>query len=235
MSLTPPQRARLAQLVADKARSGGRPAIAPRGPSRGAMVLAAASHALPPSRHGAQAMVSVAGKPMIDTVIDRLGAIGVQEISSTPITRRSHRDPSQGVRSTHLFSREERSWKPAAASRRPCRCCVRTLLCHQRARSSGSTARPTPWSASPSLERRRYGRPAPAAAHHLAIDYDGPGDFFIDQVGRIRRRRDWRWRRSSYAGIQILHPRLFADAPTRLLAQLLYDRRSRPGRLSASA
>src|SRR5262249_49074444 len=83
MSLTPPQRARLAQLVADKARgsapsaSRSAAAIPPR-----AMVLAARFRPrLRPLTHtGPKPMVRVAGKPMIDTVIDRLAAIGVQEI-----------------------------------------------------------------------------------------------------------------------------------------------------------
>jgi MurNAc alpha-1-phosphate uridylyltransferase len=46
-----------------------------------------------------------------------------------------------------------------------------------------------------------------------AVGYDGVGDFQMDQLGRI----SWRPSRAVapfvYASIQILHPRLFADAP----------------------
>jgi len=65
-----------------------------------------------------------------------------------------------------------------------------------------------------------------------AVGYDGPGDFFLDQTGRIRRRREWEVAPFLYSGVQILHPRLFADAPAGAFSlNLLYDRAIEAGRL----
>ncbi|MEX0809755.1 MAG: nucleotidyltransferase family protein [Dongiaceae bacterium] len=62
--------------------------------------------------------------------------------------------------------------------------------------------------------------------------YDGPGDFFLDPEGRVRRRRQWEVAPFVYTGIQILHPRLFADAPAGAFSMnVLYDRAIEAGRL----
>ncbi len=52
-----------------------------------------------------------------------------------------------------------------------------------------------------------------------AVGYEGAGDFTMDQLGRIAFRDPREVAPFVYAGIQILHPRFFADAPVgRLLA-----------------
>ncbi|MDJ0950781.1 MAG: nucleotidyltransferase family protein [Alphaproteobacteria bacterium] len=65
-----------------------------------------------------------------------------------------------------------------------------------------------------------------------AIGYDGRGDYHMDPGGRMRRRRELEVAPFLYAGVQILHPRLFADAPKgRFSLNLLYDRAEEAGRL----
>ena len=65
-----------------------------------------------------------------------------------------------------------------------------------------------------------------------AVGYDGLGDFFLDQTGRIRRRREWEVAPFLYSGIQILHPRLFKAAPKGAFSlNILYDRAIEAGRL----
>ncbi|MBI3452428.1 MAG: nucleotidyltransferase family protein [Rhodospirillales bacterium] len=47
-----------------------------------------------------------------------------------------------------------------------------------------------------------------------AFGYEGRGDYFLDPLGRVRRRASHEVAPFVFAGVQILHPRLFKDAPT---------------------
>ena len=65
-----------------------------------------------------------------------------------------------------------------------------------------------------------------------AIGYDGQGDFFLDQNGIPRRRQEREVAPYVFAGIQILHPRLFKEAPCEPFSvNLLLDRAIESGRL----
>lgn len=67
-----------------------------------------------------------------------------------------------------------------------------------------------------------------------AIGYDGAGDFAMAVDGRIRRRREHEVTPFLFSGVQILHPRLFRDAPDgHFSLNLLYDRAIEAGRLYA--
>ncbi len=63
-------------------------------------------------------------------------------------------------------------------------------------------------------------------------DYDGPGDFFLTPHGRLRRRKEGQIAPFVFTGVQILHPRLFADTKVeRFSLNRLYDRAEAAGRL----
>ena len=65
-----------------------------------------------------------------------------------------------------------------------------------------------------------------------AIGYDGAGDFTLAGDGRLERRGTAPSAPFVFAGVQILHPRLFADAPAGAFSlNLLYDRARAAGRL----
>ncbi len=65
-----------------------------------------------------------------------------------------------------------------------------------------------------------------------AVGYEGPGDFVMDQVGRLRRRPEGEVAPFLFAGVQILAPRLFAGAPEGAFSlNLLYDSAAAAGRL----
>jgi MurNAc alpha-1-phosphate uridylyltransferase len=65
-----------------------------------------------------------------------------------------------------------------------------------------------------------------------AVGYDGPGDFVMDQLGRLRRRKEGEIAPFLFAGLQILKPDLFRSTPDGPFSlNLLYDRALGVGRL----
>jgi N-acetyl-alpha-D-muramate 1-phosphate uridylyltransferase len=67
-----------------------------------------------------------------------------------------------------------------------------------------------------------------------AIGYDGRGDYFLDARGNPRRRRDGEVAPYLFAGIQLLHRRLFDTAPGPVFSLVrLFDRAEAVGRLAA--
>lgn len=58
-----------------------------------------------------------------------------------------------------------------------------------------------------------------------AVGYDGKGDFWLDTGGWLRRRMPDSTAPYVFTGVQILHPRLFADCPPAPFSMnVLYDR-----------
>ncbi len=67
-----------------------------------------------------------------------------------------------------------------------------------------------------------------------AVGYEGRGDFDLDPSGRVRRRREWAVAPFLYAGIQLCHPRLFRAAPAGAFStNRLWDRAIEEDRLYA--
>lgn len=67
-----------------------------------------------------------------------------------------------------------------------------------------------------------------------ALGYDGPGDFIVAPDGNVRRRREREIAPHLFAGIELLHRRLFDGAPDGAFSlNLLWDRAIEAGRLAA--
>lgn len=65
-----------------------------------------------------------------------------------------------------------------------------------------------------------------------AFGYEGIGDYLMDPIGRLQRRQERQIAPFIYAGIQILHPRLFEGAPEGPFSlNRLYDKAQEAGRL----
>ena len=65
-----------------------------------------------------------------------------------------------------------------------------------------------------------------------AIGYSGAGDFMMDANGLLRRRQEREVAPYVYAGVQVLHPRLFDECPAGAFSlNILYDRALNGGRL----
>ena len=65
-----------------------------------------------------------------------------------------------------------------------------------------------------------------------AVGYEGPGDFVMDQLGRLRRRKEGEIVPFLFAGLQILAPGLFDGAPDGPFSlNRIYDRALGGGRL----
>ena len=67
-----------------------------------------------------------------------------------------------------------------------------------------------------------------------ALGYDGIGDFIVDPLGAVRRRREREVAPHLFAGVQIVHRRLFAgEKPGKFSINRVWDRALASGRLAA--
>ncbi|TAD77953.1 MAG: nucleotidyltransferase family protein [Sphingomonadales bacterium] len=68
--------------------------------------------------------------------------------------------------------------------------------------------------------------------HARAVNFDGPGDFHMDPLGRLSRRRAGRIAPFIYTGIQLVSHRLLRDAPDGPFStNILWNRAMEEGRL----
>lgn len=205
---------------------------------RSAMVLAAGlgRRMRPLSDTRPKPMVEIAGRTLLDHAIDRLERVGVERVVVNVHYRADQIVAHLGARKRPeiVFSREE------------------TLL-----DTGGGVARALPWlddtffvvngdvlwldGAALALARLAAAfDPERMDAMLLfqrtadAVGYDGDGDFFLDPFGTPRRRREREIAPYIFAGIRILHRRLFDGvADTVFSANRLFDKAIAAGRLAA--
>ncbi|HYN38427.1 MAG TPA: nucleotidyltransferase family protein [Rhodospirillales bacterium] len=207
-----------------------------RGPRR-AMVLAAGlgQRMLPLTLTTPKPLIPVGGRTMLDRAIDALASHGIDLLV---------------VNAHHLACVVERHL--AARARPP----IRLVIEGERLETGGGVRNALPllgddpffvvngdilWQDGPQptlADLARAWKPATMDALLLlqplatALGYDGPGDFQRRDDGRLVRRGNGERAPYLFAGLQILHPRLLADAPDGAFSlNLLYDRAIAGGRL----
>jgi len=180
-------------------------------------------------------MVKVAGRPMIDVVLDRLAAAGVTEAMvnthhlaevirehlagrTRPRIRFSHEDPiletGGGIRKVLPFFEGEPFYS------------VNAKIIWLNGKIDALVRLAQAWN-DELMDALLLLQPTATA-----VGYDGRGDFIIDQEGRVRRRREWEVAPFLFSGIQLLHPRIFEGSPDGAFSMnLLYDRAIEAGRL----
>jgi MurNAc alpha-1-phosphate uridylyltransferase len=246
-ALRPPEalEVRLSLLEGEARRAGlsGWPtrigALAGAGP-RAAMLLAAGlgTRMRPLTDTTAKPLLTLGGRTLLDHALDRLGAAGVERVV---VNTHWHADAV----AAHLAARAEMP---------------RTVLRREEAlldTGGGVLAAldmlgPDPFfvvngdsfwldGPTPALDRLSAAWDAADADALLLVHRTfetraetGPGDFFLDPLGTVRRRREGEILPYIYAGIQLVAPRLLAEAPQgRFSMTLAWDRAIAAGRLRA--
>jgi MurNAc alpha-1-phosphate uridylyltransferase len=181
-------------------------------------------------------MVKVLGKPMIDVVLDRLAAAGVERavvnLHHLGHVIRDHLKDRQ--RPQIVFSEEPEILETGGGIRRALPLLGRDPFFVVNAKIIWLNGRED---ALHRLARAWDGARMDALlllqATATAIGYDGPGDFQMDQEGRLARRLEWEVAPFLYSGIHICHPRLFEGSPEQgaFSLNLLWDRAIEAGRL----
>ena len=185
---------------------------------RRAMVLAAGrgTRLLPLTRELPKPLIPVAGRPVIDRLLDALAASGVVRVVVNLWYRADvlARHLTPRTRPELVLLREERLLDTGGG--------VLNALPHLGPRPFYVVNGDVLWrdGVHPALARlARAFDPRlmdalllvyPAAS---ARAYEGRGDFFMDQMGRLRRRREPEVAPFVFTGIQLLSPRLFRRPP----------------------
>lgn len=203
-----------------------------------AMILAAGKgvRMRPLTNDKPKALVPVAGRPLIAHAIDRLKSAGVNEIV---VNIHSFADQLvsylEGVRDVNIIISDEREALLDTGG------AVLKALPHFKGEPFFTHNCDTIWaeSFSNSLHRMKQ-RWDPARMDGLmllapmvrALGYDGRGDFDMGPEGALSRREEQRVAPFVWMGVQIVHPRLFDDAPGGAFSSnILFDRAIEAGRL----
>lgn len=182
-------------------------------------------------------LIAVAGRPLIDRVLDKLAAHGIGEVVVNLHHHRAQLEAHLKTRTTPKIrlSQENELLDTGGgiAKALPLLGTEPFFVCNA----------DTFWldGATPALMRlaQRWNDQEMDALLLLARTvaahgYDGTGDYQADGNGTLRSRKGWETAPFIYAGVQIVHPRLFAAAPQgRFSIKRLWDQVEELGRLKA--
>lgn len=181
-------------------------------------------------------LVPVLGKPLIDHVLDRLLAAGVEEAVVNLHYRADQIEAhlKDRVRPRITFSDERSRLLDTGGG------CAKALphfkgepffyvnsdtIWREATRDSLADMRAV-------FDPQKMDALMLVAPTHNSTGYEGLGDFSMDQEGRLLRREEKRVAPFVWAGVQIIQPSLFADLPEGPFStNLLWDRAAKAGRL----
>jgi MurNAc alpha-1-phosphate uridylyltransferase len=204
-----------------------------------AMVLAAGlgTRLRPITQTVPKPMVRIAGVPMIDSVLDRLAASGVEDavVNTHHLAEMLRAHLAGRTRPRLQFSHEETILETGGGIKKALPLlgddpffAVNAKIVWLNGKIDALARLAEAWDDA-KMDALLLLQPTVTA-----VGYDGPGDFFVDQDGHVRRRRDWEVAPFLFSGIQLLHPRIFADSPDGAFSMnVLYDRMIEAERLYA--
>lgn len=204
-----------------------------------AMVLAAGlgTRLRPITQAVPKPMVKIAGVPMIDSVLDRLADSGVEEavVNTHHLAEMLQAHLAGRTRPRLAFSHEETILETGGGIKKALPLLgpdpffsVNAKIVWLNGKIDALQRLADAWDDA-AMDALLLLQPTVSA-----VGYDGPGDFFVDQDGHVTRRRDWEVAPFLFSGIQLVHPRIFADSPDGAFSMnLLYDRAIEAGRLYA--
>ncbi len=180
-------------------------------------------------------MVKVLGRPMIDVVLDRLVAAGVERavinLHHLGEVIRGHLKDRQDIEI--LYSEEPEILETGGGTKKALPLLgtdpffvVNAKIIWLNGREDALHRLANAW------DDARMDSLLLLQPTVTAIGYGGPGDFLMDPEGRITRRPEWRVAPFLYSGIYVCHPRLFQDSPDGAYSvNILWDRAIAAGRL----
>ena len=180
-------------------------------------------------------LVRVAGTPIIDTVLDRLAAVGVEDVvvNLHHLGHLIEAHLQRRERPRIQFSREPAILETGGGIRQALPLlgpepfyAINGKIIWLNGKIDALIRLAQAWDAA-RMDALLLLQPTVTA-----VGYDGLGDFQLDQEGSVRRREEWEVAPFLYSGIQIIHPRLFDGAPEgHFSLNLLWDRAIAAGRL----
>jgi N-acetyl-alpha-D-muramate 1-phosphate uridylyltransferase len=205
---------------------------------KSAMVLAAGlgTRLRPVTDHLPKPLVEIAGKPLLDHAIDRLAAAGVErvvvnlhykgEMIAARLAERQHPKIE--------LSREETLLETGGGVKHALRLLDDAFFVVNSDILWLDGLIPALGRLASAFNAKKMDAVLLLQRTISAIGYDGRGDYFLDPLGRPRRRGEREVAPYIFAGIQILHRRLFAGIDdTVFSSKRLYDRAEDGGRLGA--
>ena len=183
-----------------------------------------------------KAMVKVLGRPMIDVVLDRLAAAGVERavinLHHLGEVIRDHLKTRKDIEI--VYSEEQEILETGGGTKKALPLLgndpffvVNAKIIWLNGREDALHRLAKAW------DPERMDSLLLLQPTVTAIGYDGPGDFLMDQDGILKRRPEWGVAPFLYSGVNITDPRLFEASPDGAYSvNMLWNRAIEQGRLA---